>query len=292
VKPARFHYLRAESKREAIELLAEHGPDARILAGGQSLVPLLNRRLVRPRVLIDIGPAEDLRQIADGESIELGATVSQLDLERSVDIARELPLVRQALRWVGSVATKTRGTLGGSAAFADPAAELPAALSALDAEFVAESRRGRRAIASESFFVDSFQTSLAADELLTHIRVRPIPTNARSCFIEIARRRGGARAIMGIASILEIGTDGVCASARLALMGAAGGPKRLAEAERSLSGEKLNATTVNAALEAALAHLGPSPDGSISSRSWADLAVGLLRQALGTGTFSCSTTSD
>ncbi|UGS37272.1 FAD binding domain-containing protein [Capillimicrobium parvum] len=282
MKPPPFQYVAAESRDHAIALLAEHGPEGRVLAGGQSLVPLLNRRLVRPAVVIDITRARDLQRIGDGPVLRIGAGVPQSRLERSADAARRAPLLGQALEWVGSVATKNRGTAGGSAAFADPAGELPAALLALDAELVAHSARGERRIPAAQFFTGAFATALAADELLAELRVPTLAATATSCFAEVARRRGGSRAIAGVAAVGAVDRDGVCTTVRIALSGVADTPLRARAAERMLSGARIDEALLDAAAETAAAGLEPPSDPTASSTTRRHLARTLVRRALAT----------
>ena len=183
MKPAPFAYDAPESIDEALALLAEHGDDAKVLAGGQSLVPLLNFRLVRPARLIDLNRVEALDELAGGS---IGAMTRSRTLERGSDT----PLLRQAVRYSGHVQIRNRGTVGGSCAHADPASELPCALLALDARFRLRSARVERVVAAEDFFLGTFATALAPDELLVEIEVPPRPDGERSAFVEHARVHG------------------------------------------------------------------------------------------------------
>ena len=184
MKPARFDYVAARSVEEAVAHLDE---DARVLAGGQSLVPLLNLRLARPRRIVDINPIAELGVIRRTNGVlKIGATVRQAALERSPLVAQHWPLLAQAVRHVGHAATRSRGTVGGSVAHADPKAELPVALTALDATFVTTTRR----LKAGEFFTGPLTTALAPDELLLAIEVAPLPRGARTAFLEYARTHG------------------------------------------------------------------------------------------------------
>jgi aerobic carbon-monoxide dehydrogenase medium subunit len=183
MKPPPFAYDAPETVEEAVALLAAHGDEAKILAGGQSLVPLLNFRLVRPARLIDLNRVEGLTGPADGR---IGAMTRSRTIERESDV----PLLRQAVRFSGHAQIRNRGTVGGSCAHADPASELPCALLALDARFRLRSRRGERVVAAKDFFLGTFATALAPDELLVEVEVPPRPKGERSAFLEHARVHG------------------------------------------------------------------------------------------------------
>jgi CO/xanthine dehydrogenase FAD-binding subunit len=184
VKPAPFEYVAARSVEEALAHLDE---DARVLAGGQSLVPLLNFRLARPAKLVDINPIPELGVIRRTDGVlKIGATVRQAALERSRLVNEHWPLLAQAVRYVGHAATRSRGTVGGSVAHADPKAELPVAFEALDATFVTSARR----LKPGEFFTGPLTTALAQDELLLSIEVPPLPPGARTAFLEYARTHG------------------------------------------------------------------------------------------------------
>src|SRR3954451_4404689 len=170
MKPAPFAYRAVATVEEAVAALAEFGDEATVLAGGQSLVPLLNLRLARPSALVDVGGVEELRGIEANGSLQLGATTRQADALRAPEVAERAPLLTDSLRHVGHPATRSRGTVGGSIAHADPAAELPAVLLALDGEAVVRSAGGGRTIPAESLFLGPFATALAEGELLTALR--------------------------------------------------------------------------------------------------------------------------
>ena len=199
MKPAPFAYKRARSLDEAIALLGEH-QDARLLAGGQSLIATLNMRLSAPTLLIDINGIAGLDRIAHANgAVEIGALVRHAQAERSDDIARHVPLIARAMPTIGHPAIRNRGTLGGSIAFADPAAELPACLLALNGEVEATGPNGKRTIKADDFFTGLFETALAPDEVLSAIRVPAATAETRTGFAELARRHGDY-AIAGLAA--------------------------------------------------------------------------------------------
>jgi aerobic carbon-monoxide dehydrogenase medium subunit len=201
VKAAAFDYVRAASVAEACALLAQHGGDARLLAGGQSLLPAMNLRLASPALLIDIGRIEGLDGIeVRGDVLRIGALARHGAVLRDAMIARRVPLVTEALRHVAHPAIRSRGTIGGNLAHADPASELPACMVALDAVIEATSPRGVRRIAAEGFFAGLFQTALEPDEMLTAVEI-PLP--AGPWFFQEITRRSGDYAIVGLAAVGE-----------------------------------------------------------------------------------------
>jgi aerobic carbon-monoxide dehydrogenase medium subunit len=232
VKPAPFEYVRARTLDEALAAL---DADSKILAGGQSLVPMLNMRLVRPARLIDINAIRDLggvRARPDG-GLEIGALTRHTDLLRAPLVEERAPLLTAAAGHVGHRAIRNRGTVGGSLAHADPAAELPAALLALDASVVVAGPARRRRLPLEEFFVGLLTTALASNEILVHIEI-PDARRAGWGFAEIARRAGDF-AIAGVAAIIRA-ADGRCIDARLVAFGADDRPVRLRRAERIVVG--------------------------------------------------------
>jgi CO/xanthine dehydrogenase FAD-binding subunit len=229
VKPAPFAYEPASSLDDALALLAHQ--DARALAGGQSLVPMLNFRLARPRLLVDLNPARELAALhttADG-ALRIGAMTRQAALLRSRAVAGRWPLLVEAVAHVGHAATRSRGTVGGSVAHGDPKAELPVALTALDARFHVRSReRGARRLSAAELFAGPFTTALRDDELLVEIEVPAPPARTRMAFVEHARTRGDF-AVAGVAVALAPGRH-----AAIALLGANAVPVRAEAAEQAL----------------------------------------------------------
>ena len=215
MKPAPFEYELPQSLDEALELL---GGEAKVLAGGQSLVPLLNFRLARPERLVDVSRLGELAYLRRSRGLlRIGALTRQATLERSPLVAEHWPLLRQAVSLVGHPQIRNRGTVGGSVAHADPAAELPVALTALDARFHCRSRRGTRTLAAGELFLGPLTTALDDDELLTEIEVPPLPAGARTAFVEHARTHGDF-AIAGAAVVVAPGY------AAIALLGAGSVP--------------------------------------------------------------------
>ena len=228
MKPAPFEYSAPSSVDEALALLDD---EAKVLAGGQSLVPLLNFRLARPERIVDINRIEELAYIRADEdgTLRIGALARQAELERSQLVGERWPLLAQAVRLVGHPQIRSRGTVCGSVAHADPTAELPVALTALDARFHVRSAGGARTLRATELFAGPLTTSLAADELLAEIEVPALPAGARCAFREYARTHGDF-AVAGAAVVLAPG------HAAVALLGAGWTPLRAPEAERALAG--------------------------------------------------------
>jgi CO/xanthine dehydrogenase FAD-binding subunit len=225
VKPAPFEYVAPGSVDEAVSLLGE---DVRVLAGGQSLVPLLNLRLARPARLVDVNGVPELGGLRrSGGTLWIGAAVRQATLERSALVARHWPLLAQAVRYAGHAAVRSRGTVGGSVAHADPSAELPVALAALDARFHLRSARGGRVLTAADLFRGPLETAIAEDELLAAIEVPPPPPGARMAFAEYAPTHGSF-AHAGAAVVRAPG------HAAIAILGTGSHPARAPEAERAL----------------------------------------------------------
>ena len=235
MKPPPFEYRAPATIGEALALLERHGYDAKVLAGGQSLVPLLNFRLARPAVIVDINAVEGLDRIVDDEGtreVSIGALVRLADAERSDVVARRCPLLVEALRYVGHRTVRNRGTVGGSLAHADPAAELPLVLRALDGRVRAVSPRGGRELPAADLFVGYLQTALAPDEILVEARFPWIGRGVRWSFIEFSRRSGDF-ALAAACVVLSVGPSGI-EGARIAVAGGGPVPIRASEAEAAL----------------------------------------------------------
>jgi aerobic carbon-monoxide dehydrogenase medium subunit len=278
MKPAPFDYMAAASAAEAVAALAQHGDEAKLLAGGQSLVPMLNLRLARPAVLVDINGAKELDYLreADGR-LHVGAMRRQAAVERWA--RAHVPLLATALRHVGHLAIRNRGTVVGSVAHADPASELPALLLCLDGEVVARGPKGERVIAAGALYRAPLTTSLAADELVTEARfVVPRP-EAGWGFAEVARRHGDF-ALVGAAALLWLDGGGRVAGARLAFFGVGGTPTRGAAAETALAGQTPSPEGIRAAARAAAATLKPEGDIHASARYRQDVAAVLAERTL------------
>ena len=238
MKPPRFDYLLPHSLDEALGLLAQHGEEAKVLAGGQSLVPLLNFRLVRPTYLIDLNdiPGLDGIRVEDGR-LTIGAMTRQRAAETSALVRERCPLLAEAMPQIGHVQIRNRGTIGGSLAHADPAGELPAVLAALDGELVLRSRGGERRLAPQQFFVGYLTTAAAPDELLIEARVPVTPARTGTAFMEVSRRHGDF-ALVGVAATLTVDPGGVCTACSIALTGVGPTPVVSRDAARALVGVK------------------------------------------------------
>jgi aerobic carbon-monoxide dehydrogenase medium subunit len=219
-----FEYARPATVDEAVTLLAEHGDDAKILAGGQSLVPLLNFRMAQPSHVVDIGALTSLAYIRPtATGLEIGALTSQRAVELSADVERQFPLLHEAIAHVGHRQTRNRGTIGGSLVHADPAAELPAVALASRAELRVRGPDGERLVAAAEFFKGYLATAMSPNELLLSVRFPSWPQGTGSCFLEFCRRQGDF-AIVGAAALVSLAADGTVANVGLALNGVGGRP--------------------------------------------------------------------
>jgi CO/xanthine dehydrogenase FAD-binding subunit len=282
VKPPPFEYLAPRSLDEAVAALAEHGDEAKVMAGGQSLVPLLAFRLARPAVIVDLNgvPGLDGARL-EGETLELGALTRQRDVERLDGLRVRCPMVVEAVEQVGHVAIRNRGTVGGSLVHADPAAEWTALALALDAECEIVGPSGTRSVGARDFLVSTFLTVLAPDELLTGIRLRVPNGRTGSCFLELARRHGDF-ALAGVGALVTLGEDGVIVDARIALIGVGDTAVRVEGAERSLVGRSPTADVHAEAARAVEDELEPNSDIHASADYRRHVAGVLVRRALGT----------
>lgn len=240
--------------------MAEYGDEARPLAGGQSLVPLMAFRLARPAVLVDLNQLDQLTSIeVEDHHVNVGAMVREKAAERSDTLTRQVPLLARALPFIGHEAIRTRGTIGGSLAHADPAAELPAVAVATGAHVVAASeQRGRRAVPAEDFFITHFTTALDPDELVTQVQFPAAPDGTGVAFQEVARRHGDF-AMVGVAVSLHVAA-GVVDQARVVLTGMADKPVRALAAETALVGNPPTPASFEAAAALAAADLDPPSD--------------------------------
>ncbi|MGC1668182.1 MAG: xanthine dehydrogenase family protein subunit M [Pseudolabrys sp.] len=264
MKPAAFDYVIADSIDMAVASLAEGGGDAKIIAGGQSLVPMLNFRLLRPSVLIDINRIGDLAFIEEaGKKIRVGALTRHYQLETSPVIARHLPVLASAMTHVAHLAIRNRGTIGGSLSHADPAAELPMMALLLDAELHIASASGKRTIAARDFFVGALTVDLARDDIVTEIVLPKLPPKTGWGFEEVARRSGDF-ALAAAAATLTL-SAGVISQARIALTGVGATPVRAAEAEALLVGQALEPGLIDRIIDAVRAAIEPDTDLHASS---------------------------
>lgn len=264
MKPAPFRYARPRTVAETVTALAEAGGDAKVLAGGQSLVPMLNFRLLRPAILVDINRIPGLAHIKDaGDEIRVGALTRHHQLETSSVIAEHLPVLRAAMTHVAHLAIRNRGTIGGSLTHADPAAELPMMTLLLDATISATSPKGRRTIPARDFFLGALSVALEPDELVTEIAFPKLPPGIGWGFEEVSRRRGDF-ALAAVAATLNV-SEGKIADARIAIAGADERAVRASEAETLLQGKALDQELLDAACDAARACVTPNTDLHASS---------------------------
>ena len=264
---------------EAIDLLAEHGDEASVLAGGQSLIPLLALRLARPEVLIDINRVDELSGVSAANGhVTIGAMTREYVAEESGTVADTLPLLAAALPLIGHEAIRSRGTIGGSLAHADPAAELPAVARALDAEFVVRGPSGTRVIPAAQWFDGYLTTSRRPDELLAEVRFPAAGPGTGVSFEEVARRHGDF-AIVGLATSLVL-SGGVISDARLAFAGVSDVPVRATAAEELLAGERPSAELFDEAARRATEDLDPPADLHGSSDYRKTVAAAVVRRGL------------
>ena len=274
-----FDYEAPQTISEAVDLLAEHLDQANVLAGGQSLIPLLALRLAYPAVLIDINGINGLSGISATDGwVAIGAMTREYVAEESGTVASAVPLLTAALPLIGHEAIRSRGTIGGSLAHADPAAELPAVARALDAEFVVRSPSGDRVIPAEDWFEGYLTTSRRPDELLVQVRFPTAGRGTGTSFQEVARRHGDF-AIVGLAASLTL-SDGAISDARLALAGISDVPVRAADAEHVLLGERPSAELFEEAARRATENIDPPADLHGSSEYRKKAAAVLVRRGL------------
>ena len=259
MKPPEFEYVLADSVDAAVAALAAADGDAKVLAGGQSLVPMLNFRLLRPAILVDINRIPGLAFIEEGEAeIRVGALTRHHQLETSPVIAKHFPVLSDAMTHVAHLAIRNRGTIGGSLSHADPAAELPMLALLLDATLTIASPSGRRTVAAKDFFLGALSADLAPDELVTEIVFPRLPAGSGWGFEEVARRHGDF-ALAAVAATVTV-SDGTIAQARIAMTGVDETPKRAGEAEAMLTGRTLDAALLDDVIDAVRGGVTPNTD--------------------------------
>lgn len=280
MKPAPVEYARVGDLQEAITLLTEHGSDAKVLAGGQSLVPLMNFRLARPSILIDINRVRELDYVReDNGSLLIGAMTRQRDAETNPLVASAVPLLPRVLRHVGHVTNRNRGTVGGSLAHADPAAELPAMVTGLDGEMLVEGPGGTRSVRAEDYFVSTFTTSMEHNEVLTGIRLPRLPAGTGVAVEELARRHGDFAIVAAMAAV-HLAPDGSIDLVRVAASGVDSVPVRLRAAEASLAGAEPTDTAINEAAATVADSVHPVDDVHAPASYRRDMARLLVKRAL------------
>lgn len=281
MKPAAFEYFTPATVDEAVALLAEHGGEAKPLAGGQSLIPAMNFRLARPAALVDLNGISELAYVrAESGGVAVGAMTRQRTVERSDLVARAASLLAEAMPSIAHPQIRNRGTIGGSIAHADPSAELPAVMLALDARFRARSSSGERWISAGDFFKGMLETALAPGELLVEIAVPPLSTRSGTAFLEMARRHGDY-ALVGVAAVVTVDPSGRCTVARIGLLSVGDGPVLASEAAKVLAGQAPSDGLLRAAAEAAATRdVDPPSDIHASAVYRRRLVAVLTRRAL------------
>jgi len=281
VKPPPFEYHVADSLDQALSLLADYGDDAKPLAGGQSLIPLLNFRLARPTALIDLNHIDALQGItraADG-GLRIGAMTRQRALERDTNVRQHAPLVVETMPHVAHPQIRNRGTIGGSLAHAEPAAELPAVMITLGARLHLRSKRAERWVSADEFFTGLFATALQTGELLTTVEIPTMPERTGYAFEEVARRHGDF-ALLGVAASVTVDETGNCRDARITLVNPGAGAERMQRAASSLIGRATDNAAAQAAGEIAAADITATGDVHASPAYRRQLARVLTRRAL------------
>ena len=281
MKPAPFRYYAPETVPEVLSLLNEHGYDAKVLAGGQSLVPMMNFRLVQPAVLVDINNIPDLSFIqAHDKGVRLGAMVRHSQAEKDLLIKESAPLIHETMPQIATTQIRNRGTIGGSLAHADPSAELVIVSTALEARFKLQSQKGERWVLASDFFVGLLMTVLEPEELLVEIELPPLPPRTGWSLKEVARRPHDF-ALVGVAVILTLDKKDRCQNARLVYLSAGDGPISAPEAASLLQGEEITPDLITAAAEKASGEeIDPGSDIHATADFRRHLANVLTRRAL------------
>lgn len=293
MKAARFDYIRPHTVQEVVDHLAEHGDDAKIIAGGQSLVPTMNVRLAAPAVLIDVNHVEGLSGIEAGKgTLRIGALTRHADIAASETVATHAPLLSMAAPWIAHEAIRNRGTFGGSLTTADPASEWPACATVLEATIHLVSARGTRQVGASDFFQGVYETAIEPDELLTHVEIPAIRDGYRAGFSEFARRKGDYASV-GLAVQGRVGASGTIGKLlkrgegrlydlRIAFFGVADRPMVATAAAAAMEERPLDESTLKAAREALSSDFTPMEDLYMSSASKAHLARVLLGRVMTT----------
>ena len=277
--PAAFEYFSPQSVKEAIGLLEKHGDDAKILAGGHSLLPIMKLRLAQPKVIVDIGRISGLSGIkADGQKVAIGALTTHDAIERDAVLKEKCPLLAETAAVIGDMQVRNRGTIGGSAAHADPAADYPAALLALGAEIVAIGPKGTRTIPAGEFFVEMLTTALRPTEIITELRV-PVLARGTGAAYQKHPHPASGYAVVGVAAVVTM-SGGKCQSAAIGVTGVAGKPYRATAVEKALTGQSLDEATVAKAAAHAAEGVDPQGDLYASGQFRAHLASVYTKRAV------------
>lgn len=281
MKPAPFAYCAPTELVAALDLLAEHGDEAKVLAGGQSLMPMMNMRLARPGVIVDINRLAELEYIAQTTEggLAIGALTRQRAIERSSVVRQQNPLLAATIPLIGHFPIRNRGTLGGSLVHADPAAELPALSLVLEAEFVLKSAAQERVVRAEDFFLSYLTTAIAPEEILTEIRL-PAWQPAWGWDVQEVCRREGDFALVGAAALLQVDDNNTCQMVRFALFGVGGAPVRLQRAEAMLCGQRVDDAALVEVAKVVSEELDPDADIHASAAYRKEVGGVMVRRTL------------
>jgi carbon-monoxide dehydrogenase medium subunit len=278
--PASFGYVAARSVEEALELMVKHGEDGKLLAGGHSLIPAMKLRLQSPRTLIDLGTVPGLRGVRqEGAELVIGALTVHTDVAASELVRKHLPGLADAASVIGDLQVRNRGTLGGSVAHADPAADLPVILTALDASFAVRSPTASRTIAVDDFFTDFYTTAMNSDEILTEIHVPIPPAGMGSAYAKLPHPASGY-VVVSAGALITRQASGTCASARIAIGGLSSGPVRAVATEIELQGKPLTPQMIAAAAAKAAEETDPVEDSYASAEYKRHVATIYARKAI------------
>jgi len=280
MKPSAFEYFTPSTVREAVELLRSHGDEAKILAGGQSLIPMMNFRVARPKVLIDINKIKELDYIREekGELV-IGGLTRERTLEVSPMVKKKCPILAEAISYIGHLPIRTRGTIGGSLVHADPSAEIPIIICGLGGKMKVVGPSGERTLAADEFFMTYLTSALEAAEILVEVRIPTLPVNAGWSFMEFSRRHGDF-GIVAVASILYLENKGLCRQASIALGGVAPTPLRAGEAESLLAGRVITEELIKEAGVKAAQATDPESDYHASAEYRKDMARVFTQRSL------------
>ena len=278
--PASFGYVAAHSVEEALQLLTKHGEDAKLLAGGHSLIPTMKLRLASPRTLIDLGTVAGLRGVRmDGNTLAIGALTVHTDVASAELVQKHLPGLADAASVIGDLQVRNRGTIGGSIAHADPGADFPVMLTALNASFVLQSTSGSRTVAADDFFIDFYTTAMNANEVLTEIRV-PLPTSGSgTAYVKLPHPASGY-VVVSAGVLITRQASGSCSLARVALGGLGSGPIRAVVTETELQGKLLTPEVIAAAAAKVAEETDPEGDTYASAEYKRHVATVYARRAI------------
>lgn len=281
MKPAAFKYLSVDSVEGALSALEQYGGEAKILAGGQSLVPMMNFRIAQPAVLVDINPVKEIDFIRSEDGwLRIGARTRQRSLEKSPDVKEKCPLLAAAVKWIGHPQIRNRGTLGGSLVHGDPTAELALVATLLDAQLVIRNKTKSRTAGPSDFFDGFMSTRIGEEEILTEVRYPAAPPGSGYGFRELCIRHGDF-AVVAAAVQLTVGKNGLCSEARVAVSGAGSKPLRIPAAEKILVGSDGSAAALDDAAARVPAEVDPISDLKGSEAYRREMARVFVRRALG-----------